>query len=80
MDFFGGRAVASVIGVLYTGAALGNLGGPWVAGWVFDQTTSYAWVVWGCVGFSALSTLAAWLAVRSGGDSGPEEAAAATRA
>ena len=64
MDFFGGRAVASVIGVLYTGAALGNLGGPWVAGWVFDQTASYAWVVWGCMGFSALSTWAAWLAVR----------------
>jgi MFS family permease len=29
MDFFGPRAVSSIIGTLYTGAALGNLAGPW---------------------------------------------------
>ncbi len=37
MDFFGARAVASIIGALYTGAAFGNLGGPWLAGWLFDR-------------------------------------------
>ena len=66
MDFFGARAVASIIGTLYTGAALGNLAGPWLAGAVFDATLSYAGVVWGCLLLSALSTGAAWLAVRPG--------------
>ena len=64
MDFFGARAVASIIGTLYTGAALGNLAGPWLAGAVFDATHSYAGVVWGCLALSALSTVAGWLAVR----------------
>ena len=64
MDFFGPRAVSSIIGTLYTGAALGNLAGPFVAGWVFDRTGSYQGVVWGCFALSALSTLAAMRAVR----------------
>jgi len=63
MDFFGARAVSSIIGVLYTGAALGNLGGPWLAGAVFDRSGSYQAVIWGCVVLSALATLAAWRAV-----------------
>jgi len=65
MDLFGARAVASIIGTLYTGAALGNLAGPWLAGAVFDATLSYRAVIWGCLVLSALSTLAGWLAVRS---------------
>jgi MFS family permease len=63
MDFFGARAVASIIGILYTGAALGNLGGPFVAGWVFDTTGNYTGVIWGCLALSALATLAAARAV-----------------
>lgn len=62
MDFWGARAVASIIGTLYTGAALGNLAGPWLAGWVFDRTGSYAAVVWGCV---ALQLAAAWASRRA---------------
>ena len=64
MDFFGARAVSSIIGTLYTGAALGNLAGPFMAGWAFDASGSYSVVVWACVGFSVMSTWAAWLAVR----------------
>ncbi|MBK7261730.1 MAG: MFS transporter [Rubrivivax sp.] len=64
MDFFGARAVSSIIGVLYTGAALGNLAGPWVAGWVFDRSGSYQAVIWGCIALSALATLATWQAVK----------------
>ena len=64
MDFFGARAVTSIIGTLYTGAALGNLAGPVLAGWVFDGTRSYAAVVWGCVALSALATLVASWAVK----------------
>ena len=64
MDYFGARAVASIVGVLYTAAALGNLAGPFVAGWVFDHTRSYTGVAWGCLLLSALATWAAWRAGR----------------
>jgi MFS family permease len=63
MDLFGARAVSSIIGVLYSGAALGNLGGPWLAGAVFDRTGSYQGVIWGCVALAALATLGAMRAV-----------------
>lgn len=58
MDLFGGRAVSSIIGTLYTGAALGNLLGPVVAGAVFDRTGSYGLVIWICIALSALATVA----------------------
>jgi predicted MFS family arabinose efflux permease len=64
MDRFGARAVSSIIGTLYSAAAIGNLAGPWLAGRIFDASGSYTWVVWGCMLLSALSTLCTWLAVR----------------
>ena len=64
MDLFGARAVSSIIGTLYTGAALGNMAGPWVAGRVFDARGSYAMVISACVVLSALATYSAWRAVR----------------
>jgi len=63
MDRFGARAVSSLIGILYTGAALGNLGGPVLAGAVFDRTGSYQGVIWGCLLLGGLSTWAAARAV-----------------
>jgi predicted MFS family arabinose efflux permease len=63
MDLFGARAVASIIGTLYTGAAIGNAAGPWLAGRVFDATASYGLVILGCALLSALATAAAWRAV-----------------
>ncbi|GMV45840.1 MAG: hypothetical protein AMXMBFR66_12380 [Pseudomonadota bacterium] len=63
MDLWGARAVSSIIGVLYTAAAFGNLGGPWLAGRVFDASGSYAGVVAACALMSAASALAAWRAV-----------------
>lgn len=56
MDYFGARAVASIIGTLYSGAAVGNLLGPVLAGLVFDHTGSYSLVIWACLGLSALAT------------------------
>jgi MFS family permease len=41
MDYFGGRNVSAIIGVLYTSAAFGTLIGPSAAGFVFDVTGSY---------------------------------------
>ena len=64
MDLFGARAVSSIIGTLYTAAAFGNLLGPWVAGALFDARHSYALVIWGCLGLSALATAATWKLVR----------------
>lgn len=55
MDMFGARAVSSIVGTLYTGAALGNLLGPVVAGAVFDRTGSYGAVIGGCMALGALA-------------------------
>ena len=63
MDLYGARAVASIIGLIYTGAALGNVAGPWVAGRVFDAAGSYGGVVAGCALLSALATASAWRAL-----------------
>ena len=58
MDLFGARAVSSILGTLYSGAAFGNLLGPVLAGAVFDRTGSYAPVIWACLILSALSAIA----------------------
>ncbi|MSQ71552.1 MAG: MFS transporter [Betaproteobacteria bacterium] len=41
MDFFGARNLAGIIGALYTGAGVGTLIGPAVAGFAFDLAGSY---------------------------------------
>jgi len=58
MDLFGARAVAGIIGTLYSGAALGNLLGPVLAGWVFDHAGTYVPVLWACMALSALGAAA----------------------
>ncbi len=58
MDIFGARAVSGIIGSLYTGAALGNLLGPVVAGAVFDRFGSYHPVMWGSLALSGVAVLA----------------------
>jgi MFS family permease len=58
MDLFGARAVSSILGTLYTGAAFGNLLGPVVAGAVFDRSGSYVSVIWACLLLAMLSALA----------------------
>ncbi|KNZ31951.1 MAG: hypothetical protein AD742_14295 [Methylibium sp. NZG] len=67
MDLFGPRAVSGIIGTLYTGAALGNLLGPVLAGAVFDRLGSYATTIAACVLLSALATLASARLARFGG-------------
>jgi MFS family permease len=58
MDLFGARALASVIGTLYSGAALGNLLGPVLAGRAFDQLGNYGLVVSVGIALSVLATVA----------------------
>ena len=67
MDLFGARAVSSIIGTLYSGAAVGNLLGPVAAGAVFDRTGSYAPVIWACIALSAVATLASARLLRARG-------------
>lgn len=40
-DYFGGRSVGGIIGLVYTGAAVGALAGPSLAGVIFDLVESY---------------------------------------
>jgi MFS family permease len=42
MDYFGGRNVSGIIGILYTSVAFGTLIGPSAAGFAFDLSHSYA--------------------------------------
>ena len=58
MDLFGARAVSSILGTIYSGAAFGNLLGPVVAGAVFDRSGSYVPVIWACLVLSILSAIA----------------------
>jgi MFS family permease len=41
MDYFGGRNVSGIIGILYTSVAFGTLIGPSAAGFAFDLSHSY---------------------------------------
>lgn len=41
MDLYGPRAISGIIGLLYTGAGLGTLLGPWLAGAAYDALHAY---------------------------------------
>ena len=41
MDYFGGRNIGAILGVLYTSVAFGTLVGPSAAGFAFDISRSY---------------------------------------
>jgi MFS family permease len=66
MDYFGGKSVASVVGTLYSGAALGNLLGPVLAGAVFDHSGHYLGVMAVCGVLSLCATWASHQMKRSG--------------
>ncbi|HEY3074421.1 MAG TPA: MFS transporter [Burkholderiales bacterium] len=56
MDLYGARSVSGIIGTLYTGAGIGTLIGPWLAGAAFDALGSYDLPI---LAAAALSFLAA---------------------
>ena len=41
MDLYGARAISGIIGCLYTGAGIGTLLGPWLAGAAYDAFGAY---------------------------------------
>jgi MFS family permease len=60
MDLYGARAVSGIIGFLYTGAGLGTLLGPWLAGAAYDALGGYGVPILAgaaCAFLAAVSTL-----------------------
>jgi MFS transporter, OFA family, oxalate/formate antiporter len=53
MDLYGPRSVSGIIGCLYTGAGIGTLLGPWLAGVAYDTAGSYRLAMIAGVVFSA---------------------------
>jgi MFS family permease len=66
MDYFGGRNVGAIIGLLYTSVAFGTLIGPAAAGFTFDAAHSYTAPI--LAGACANIIAAAVLAVTSKGE------------
>jgi MFS family permease len=56
MDLYGARAVSGIIGCLYTGAGVGTLLGPWLAGVAYDALGSYGLPIIAGAFFSFLAT------------------------
>jgi OFA family oxalate/formate antiporter-like MFS transporter len=63
MDYFGGRNVSGIIGILYTSVAFGTLIGPSAAGFAFDVSHSYMLPITASVGANIVA--AAIMAVMS---------------
>jgi len=57
MDLYGARSVSGIIGTLYTGAGIGTLLGPWLAGAAFDAFGSYTVPILAAAALSFLAVL-----------------------
>jgi MFS family permease len=68
VDYFGPRNASGIIGIAYTGVAVGTLIGPTFAGYAFDHTHSYAPAIAASALFSLVAAVLVWMA--------PEPAAA----
>ena len=55
MDYFGGRNVSGIIGILYTSVAFGTLIGPSAAGFAFDLSHSYTLPILASVGANIIA-------------------------
>jgi OFA family oxalate/formate antiporter-like MFS transporter len=58
MDLYGARAVSGIIGFLYTGAGVGTLLGPWLAGAAYDALGSYRVPILAAAAFSFCAAVA----------------------
>jgi MFS family permease len=57
MDYFGGRNVSGIIGMLYTSVAFGTLIGPSAAGFAFDLSGSYTLPILASAGANIIAAL-----------------------
>jgi MFS family permease len=69
MDYFGGRNVSGIIGVLYTSIAFGTLIGPSAAGFAFDVSRSYTLPILIGVGCNIMAALIVAGLAKSGAES-----------
>ena len=60
-DLFAGPGFSMIFGTIYAMAGLGLATGTWSAGWIFDQTGSYAVALWIGLAMAALSPLLMWM-------------------
>jgi MFS family permease len=65
MDYFGGRNVSGIIGVLYTSVAFGTLIGPSAAGYAFDRSHSYELAIVASAATNVVAAVVVILASRS---------------
>jgi MFS family permease len=56
MDYFGGKNVSGIIGILYSAAGIGALAGPTLSGLAFDLLHSYTIPIVAAAGFNLLAT------------------------
>jgi MFS family permease len=67
MDYFGGRNVSGIIGILYTSAGIGTLIGPSAAGFAFDVSHSYTLPILISIGGNLLAAALMGMLARRGG-------------
>lgn len=60
-DFYRGRHFGTIFGMLHLANAIGGSSGPWVAGWVFDTTGSYAAAFIAALACGAIAATALWI-------------------
>ncbi|HLH90594.1 MAG TPA: MFS transporter [Xanthobacteraceae bacterium] len=61
MDYFGGRNVSGIIGILYTSAGIGTLIGPSAAGFAFDVSHSYTMPILISIGGNLVAAALTWI-------------------
>lgn len=66
MDYFGGRNVSGIIGILYTSVALGTLVGPTAAGFAFDLSHSYTLPILAGIAVMLIAAAIVWTTSRAG--------------
>ena len=63
MDLYGARALSAIIGFLYTGAGVGTLIGPWLAGVAYDRLGRYDVPILVGAAFSFAAAVMTWMLV-----------------
>jgi MFS family permease len=64
-DYFGGRNVSGIIGILYTSVAIGTLVGPSAAGFVFDIRHSYTLPIAASIAANVIAAVIAAITART---------------
>lgn len=73
-SLFGADRVGPVYGKLFTAWGAAGLGGPWVAGWLFETTGSYGSAVSAALGSTLLAIVVTLALPRAGGVDAPRHA------